>query len=157
MSVRFGTEIGFIFHRITAQSENIIDFQKIQIDQKVFGFLPRKPSAQDMWYGIHLVFILYCRTNSYCTRSFFDHLFSPQTFSIVFVLIFFPVICYIDEFWIKPEKGFDIVKYRLNVMPFQWGKISNEKRVSPFAFSICSVTFNLVYLIVLNDKIITAH
>src|SRR5690625_7446067 len=116
MSVRFGTEIGFIFHRITAQSENIIDFQKIQIDQKVFGFLPRKPSAQDMWSGIHLVFIMYYRTNSYYTRSFFDHLFTPQTICIVLVSIFNPVICYIVAFWIKLSKGVVKVTDRLNVM-----------------------------------------
>jgi len=39
-------------------------------------------------------------------------------------------------------------KNKLIFCPLSGGKISNEKRVLPLAFSMCSVTFMIVYFVV---------
>src|SRR5699024_8289540 len=69
MTVFFGHKFFLIFSRIAAQSQQIVNSQKIEIDQGAFRFTLGKPTANKMRNGFHFILVLYGGTNTDGSRS----------------------------------------------------------------------------------------
>src|SRR5690554_1906896 len=118
VSVFFGFKIDFAFYCISSQSHYVVYSQKIQIYQKVFGIFFAKPSTQDMWDRIYVIFVLDSSTNPYGSRTLFDYSFFQKSVGMFFVLVFFPMIGHIYKRGIKLHKRINTIKNTLNVLSF---------------------------------------
>lgn len=94
-----------------------------------------------MGYCINFIFIDDGRTNGYRSWSFTVRYFFQKTRFMLFVDIILAMVSYVNKRRIKFHQWIYGIIDGLNAFPLTGGSNSNENKVLPFAFLICSVIF----------------
>ena len=111
-----------------------MDAEEIQIDQSIFGFLLRKAPADDVWYCIDLVFVLYGCTYAHCSWAFSGGHPFEQAIASVLKDEFLPMGSDIDKSRIEFHKTVDGLIELFNALSLHGGKYFKAEERFPLCF-----------------------
>ena len=101
ISTWFGDKFRVKLQGVTAQGKNIIYFEEIQINERIFSILPVKATTNEVWNGIYIISMHYGSTDTHRSWSFSYGRFLVITRILLFIDIFLPMICYINKRGLK--------------------------------------------------------
>lgn len=130
MAPGFGQKSGLILRRIAPQYQHIVDTQVIKVDQRILGLIYAEPAADQVWNGIHTVFVHDRRTYALCTRPLAHHHFLEATIRVLFKHVFTAMIGNIDERRLIFHQWIEVLIKRLDAFSLEgWQYFKRDKGV----------------------------
>ena len=104
--------------RIATHHQHIVDVEKLEVDEGVFGFLTGKASADDMWHHINSKPVFDGGRNSHRSRPFANGMLLHQVVGQVFVHHFLLVVGDVDKSRIELHQRIDGLLDAVEIVPF---------------------------------------